>query len=474
MFVAALVLSLALPVGAPSAPPELGRDFFAAHRERFLGRLAAGSIAVLHAAPESNVETSPDPYRQDSDFWYLTGFGEPGAVAVLVPGGPGGKRYILFVQPKDFSTEQWTGYRAGVDGAQKEFGAAEAYPMAQFWDRFPTLAAGSASLYYRSGGDEAFGRRLLETWNAGNANATAARPAADATPILAEMRLVKDSVEQDLLRAAARLSAAAHRAAMARVAPGRGEWSLKAAMVGACLDGGATRMAYPPIVGSGRNSVILHYDEDDRKLEDGAMIVNDTACEYAMYAADVTRSYPVSGRFSADQRKIYEIVLAAQKAGFAAVKPGAEFHEVHDATVRVVVDGLLSLGILSGNRDEILRTRAYQKFYPHGSSHWLGLNVHDAGSYQEPAGVARLERYGKAQTKLAPGMALTVEPGIYIPEKSTSDPRWWNIGVRIEDDVLVTPAGMECLSCDAPREVADVEKAIAADRSSRAAGAGTR
>jgi Xaa-Pro aminopeptidase len=174
----------------------------------------------------------------------------------------------------------------------------------------------------------------------------------------------------------------------------------------------------------------------------------------------VTRSYPVSGRFSPEQRAIYEIVLAAQKAGFAKVKPGAAFHEVHDATVEVVVDGLLRLGILSGKRDEILRTRSYQKFYPHGSSHWIGLNVHDAGSYGYPPGVARLERYGKATTRLAPGMALTVEPGIYIPERSTADSKWWNIGVRIEDSVLVTADGLECLSCDAPREIADVEAAV--------------
>jgi len=183
-----------------------------------------------------------------------------------------------------------------------------------------------------------------------------------------------------------------------------------------------------------------------------------------MYAADVTRSYPVSGRFSPEQRKIYEIVLAAQKAGLALVRPGTAFKDVHNATVAVVVDGLLSLGILSGDREEIIRTRAYQKFYPHGSSHWIGLNVHDVGSYGYPPGVARLERYGKAEAKLEPGMALTVEPGIYIPERSTLDPKWWHIGVRIEDTVLVTPQGMECLSCGAPREIADVEKAIAAGR----------
>ncbi|HUM03091.1 MAG TPA: M24B family metallopeptidase, partial [Thermoanaerobaculia bacterium] len=280
--------------------------------------------------------------------------------------------------------------------------------------------------------------------------------------------------EQDLLREASRISADAHVAAMAQVGPGRNERDLKAAMVGLCLERGAARMAYPPIVGSGRNSVILHYEDDDKRLEAGEMIVNDTACEYDMYASDVTRSYPVSGRFSPEQRKIYEIVLAAQKAGFAAVKPGVAFHEVHDATVRVIVDGLLALGILSGDRAEILRTRAYQKFYPHGSSHWVGLNVHDVGSYQYPTGVDRLARYGQAETKLEPGMVLTVEPGIYITESATSDPRWWNLGVRVEDVVLVTPGGMDCLSCSAPREIADVEKAVAVGQAKRSASAKTR
>jgi Xaa-Pro aminopeptidase len=228
-------------------------------------------------------------------------------------------------------------------------------------------------------------------------------------------------------------------------------------------------MAYPPIVGSGRNSVVLHHQRDDKRLEEGEILVNDSGCEYGMYAADVTRSYPVSGRFSPEQKQIYEIVLAAQKAGFAAVRPGVAFHEVHDATVRIVVDGLLKLGILSGDRGEILRTRAYQKFYPHGSSHWIGLDVHDAGSYGYPPNVARLERYGKAETRLETAMALTVEPGIYIPEGSTTDPKWWNIGVRIEDDILVTKEGMECLSCAAPREVADIEQAIAEGRSGKGA-----
>jgi len=484
LLLAVACLCVALPAAAeqsasakqqtPSAPPVLPPSFFAAHRERFLAKLPAGSIAVFHAASETSVETSPDPYRQSSDFWFLTGLSEPESIAVLIPASGGSAaRFLLFVRPRDFAAEQWTGRRAGVEGATKVFGA-EAYPIADFWTRLPGLQASgqtqAQALYYETGGDEPFGRKLLETWNTGNANSLAPRPAADASPILAELRLVKDPTEIDLLRTASRISAQAHLAAMAEVAPGKGEWDLKAAMVGTCLARGAARMAYPPIVGSGANGVLLHYVNDDARLADGAFIVNDTACEYGMYASDVTRSYPVSGHFSAEQRKLYEIVLAAQKAGFAAVKPGAAFHEVHDATVRVVVDGLLALGILEGDRAEILRTRAYQKFYPHGSSHWVGLNVHDAGSYQYPPGVERLARYGVAQTRLEPGMVLTVEPGIYIAAGAAPDPRWNDLGVRIEDVVLVTPSGMECLSCEAPREIADVEKAIAGGRAKRGDG----
>jgi Xaa-Pro aminopeptidase len=459
-----LAVAFLLSPLAAAAPPGPTPAFFESHREKLLSRLPTGSIAVFHAAPASSVEASPDPYRQDSAFWYLTGFEEPNAIAVLLPGAAGAGRFLLFVQPKNFALEQWTGWRAGVEGAKRDYGAGQVYPIGEFWDRFPGLSAAAQTLYYAAGGDKEFQNRLLEAWNAANANATSARPAAEASPVLDALRLVKDPLEQDLLREASRISADAHRAALGELAPGRHEYNLKAAMVGVCLSRGAARMAYPPIVASGRNSVILHHDRDDKKLEEGEIVVNDTGCEYAMYAADVTRSYPVSGRFSAEQRSIYEIVLAAQKAGFAAVRPGVPFKDAHNATVRVVVEGLLKLGILSGDRDELIRTRAYQKFYPHGSSHWIGLNVHDVGSYGYPAGVERLERYGKAETLLEPGMALTVEPGIYVPERSTADSKWWNIGVRIEDTVLVTPDGMECLSCGAPREIADLEKAIAEGR----------
>lgn len=464
MVLAAAVLFSLIAASADGAPPAPSAAFFEAHREKFLAKLPAGSIAVLRAPAEAPADTRADSFRQDSAFWYLTGFEEPNAIAVLVPGAPRESRYILFVQPRDFAAEQWTGWRAGIEGAKKDYGAGQAWPVGEFAARFPGLAASAQGLRYAAGGDKEFQRRLLEAWNAANAKAGSTRPAADASPILDALRLIKDPLEQDLLREASRLSADAHRAAMARVAAGRREWDLKAAMVATCLSGGAARMAYPPIVASGKNSVILHYERDDKRLEDGEILVNDTGCEYSLYAADVTRSYPVSGKFSADQKAVYEIVLAAQAAGLAAIRPGVAFREVHNATVEVVVDGLLKLGILSGDRAEIIRTRAYQKFYPHGASHWIGLNVHDVGSYGNPPGVERLERYGKAEALLAPGMALTVEPGIYIPERTTQDPRWWNIGVRIEDTALVTASGVECLSCGAPRAVADVEKAIAEGR----------
>jgi len=455
-----LALALCLPATLRSAPPPPTPEFFEANREKLLAKLPPGSIAVFHARADSPADTRADAYRQDEDFWYLTGLEEPNAVAVLVAGAPKDSRYLLFVQPKDFAAEQWTGWRTGLDGAKKEYRAGQSYGVLEFWSRFPQLAAAAQELYYTTGGDKEFGRRLLETWNANNANVAAPRRAAEAGPALATMRLVKEPVEIAQLREASRLSAEAHRAAMAEVSPGRHEYDLKATMVGLCLSGGAARMAYPPIVASGPNSVILHHERDDRKLENGDVIVNDTACEYGMYAADVTRTYPASGTFSPEQREIYDVVLAAQKAGFAAVKPGASFHEVHDAAVAAVVDGLLRLGILAGNRDEILRMRSYQRLFPHGTSHWLGLNVHDVGSYTFPWGMARLERYGAAQTKLEPGMVLTVEPGIYITEHATADPKWWNIGVRIEDDLLVTSSGMECLSCSAPREREEVEKAV--------------
>ncbi len=456
----ALLTLLSAPVLA--APPALPADFFGSHRQRFLDALPAGAVVVVRSAPDPDVEVDTGPYRQDSDLWYLTGVSEPDVVAVLRKDPPDGKRVLLFVRPKEYFAEIWSGWRTGLDGARKIHGADEAFPIDELPKRLPALLAPATSLYHRVERDAELKGKLLDVWSAGSANAAKARPAADAAPILHQQRLVKDATEIELLRKVSALTVEAHLAAMKALRPGAYEHALTSAMVGTCLAGGAARMGYPPIVGSGPNAVVLHYRDASRVMNAGEMVVNDTACELSMYTADVTRSYPVSRRFTPEQRALYEIVLAAQKAGIAKVRPGAPFHEIYDATVDVVVDGLLKLGLLKGDKAGIVASKAYKRLYPHGSSHWLGLNVHDVGSYQVPPGAEdRWDRYRGMQVKLEPGMALTVEPGIYVAEGSEGiDPKWWNIGVRIEDDVLVTPAGAECLTCSLPRELADLERAL--------------
>lgn len=414
---------------------------------------------MLHSRVASNGEVD-EPYRPDSDFWYLTGISDPDAVAVLVPGAEAGKRYMLFLSPRDSVQEQWTGERSAPDSAASLFHADKGLPLSEFPKQMEKLFAGARSLFVLDGGDAEFRQRVLSGWRGLSAQATGPLPVSDASPIVHELRLVKDPIEIERIRRAAAISVEAHRKAMALARPGAYESELKARMVGACLEEGAARMAYPPIVGSGPNSVILHYERAERQMQAGEMVVNDTACEYGMYAADVTRSYPVSGRFTPEQRALYGIVLEAQKAGIAKVAPGTAFHEVYDATVAVVVDGLLKLGLMKGDRAEIIRSRSYKAFYPHGSSHWLGLNVHDAGSYQYARTEDRYAKYASAGTKLQPGMVLTVEPGIYFSNESSVAAVWKNIGVRIEDDILVTATGSECLSCAAPRELAEVEAMI--------------
>jgi Xaa-Pro aminopeptidase len=465
----ALVLALggiSLPAAsAPSAPPA---EWFAAHRAALAAKLPPGSVVVLRGPAEPEAEV-PDANRPDSNFWYLTGFSEPDAVVVLRPGAAEGPHTAFFVRPRNWTEERWTGRRAGLEGARDTFGADASFPVADFQKESRGLLAGAKALYYLDAHDRDFREKLVTAWSALAAAGTEPRPSSDVLPLLGQMRLVKDATEIALLREAAVLSVEGHRAALALARPGVNEGILKAAMVERCLAGGAARMAYAPIVGSGPNSVILHYPDANRTMRAGEMIVNDTACEYGLYAADVTRSYPVSGTFSPEQKAIYEIVLASQKAGIAKAVAGAKHHEIHDASYEVAVDGLLKLGILKGTREEVKSSRSFAAFFPHGVSHWLGLDVHDAGSYEYGDSKERWTRYFSSNATLKPGMVLTVEPGIYIPEKSEGvDPKWWNIGVRIEDDVLITEAGPDCLSCGAPREIADVEKAMAARSPSRA------
>ena len=448
--------SAAVLAGPPAPSPE----WFAAHRAALAAKLPPGAVVVLRGPAEPEAEVA-DAYRPDSSFWYLTGFPEADAIAVFRPSAAEGKRYVLFVRPKNWTEERWTGRRAGVEGARTGYRAEAAFPIEDFQKESRSLFSGAKALFYLDARDRAFREKLITSWQAVAAAGTEALPASDVAPVVAQMRLVKDATEIAILREAVNLSVEAHGAALALARPGVNEGVLKAAMIQRCLAGGAARMAYAPIVGSGPNSVILHYPDANRVMQRGEMIVNDTACEYGLYAADVTRSYPVNGTFSPEQRALYEIVLAAQKAGIEKAAAGSFHHDVQDASLAVVVDGLIKLGFVKGTREEVIKSRSFAAFFPHGTSHWLGLDVHDAGSYEFADPTDRWTRYSSSMARLKPGMVLTVEPGIYVPEKSEGvDPKWWNIGVRIEDDVLITEKGPDCLSCAAPREIADVEKAM--------------
>jgi Xaa-Pro aminopeptidase len=456
-----VVCSSSLAVAGPAAP---GPEWFLAHRSALLAMLPKDAVVVLRGPAEPPQEVG-DAYRADSSFWYLTGFPEPDAVAVFRPSAPEGKRYLLFVRPNEWREEQWTGRRAGLEGAKKVYGADAAFPVADLEKESREAFVGAKALYYLDAGDEKFREHLLTRWNRMAHMGTEPLPATDVSVLVGQMRLVKDATEIALLKKAVALTVRGHLAAMALAAPGTNEGVLKAAQVSACLAGGAVRMAYAPIVGSGPNSVVLHYPDANRTIQAGEILVNDTACEYGMYAADVTRSYPANGTFSPEQKALYEIVLAAQNAGIAKAVPGAAYHEIQDAAVAVTVDGLVKLGLLKGTREDLVKDRSFAKFLPHGTGHWLGLDVHDAGSYEPGAASDLKDRFQASMSfaaKLRPGMVLTVEPGIYIPAQMEGvDPKWWNTGVRIEDDVLVTEKGPECLSCSLPREIADVERAVA-------------
>jgi Xaa-Pro aminopeptidase len=465
---ARLFLLSVLAVPAIAAPPPQNpvpdAQVHSARRAQLLATLPKGAMAVLHSAPQSDDRFSV--YRPDSSFWYLTGMPEPETVALLLPDAPEGKRYTLFSAAKDWDKEKWTGYRAGQELAKTRYHADAAYASADFEKRLPELMRGASSLWILDGGDTRFREMVTRAWDRRAANSSVALPIYNLGPTVAQMRLYKDAHEIQMLRHAVALSIDAHLAAMPLARAGDGEWTVRNAMTSICAATGSPRMAYPAIVGSGENSIVLHYDAADRVMREGEMIVNDTGCEYGLYAADITRSYPVGGVFSPEQKAIYEVVLRAQQAAHAKAVVGAQLQDVADASLDTVVDGLLRLGILKGQKAAIIADKSYLAFYPHGPSHWLGLDVHDAGNYDttlppqdKPEKIRRF--YVRSLAKLQPGMAFTIEPGIYIPPKSEGvDPKWWNIGVRIEDDYLVTPQGTECLSCALPSDIPSIEKLV--------------
>jgi Xaa-Pro aminopeptidase len=459
----AAVLWLPLAAAALDFPPlKPPASMFRAHRDRFLAKLPPNSIAVLHAAPMRTMSNDVEYlYRQDSDFWYLTGIEDPGAIVLLRPNASDGQRYVLFVRPRDARAESYEGPRVGPREATSTYGADAAYSTEEFRDRvskydpaartFSGYFAGVEKVYLSDGGDVEWAGRFREAIASMRARDAGPSTVVDAREVLHEMRVVKDADEIAFIRRATEISGRGHVLAMKAVAPGKYEFEVQQALDGYCSENGARRMAYPSIVASGPNSVFLHWDANDREIRDGEVVLNDSGAEYGYYATDITRTYPANGRFNREQRAIYDIVLAAQKAAMAEIKPGAPHARVDQAAARVQTEGLIRLGLLSGDVDKIVREDGQRLFTKHGISHWVGLDVHDAGRYS----------VGSASRPLEPGMVFTVEPGIYVSANAPGlDRKWWNIGIRVEDVVLVTKDGYECLSCFIPREPGEVEKTV--------------
>ncbi len=425
---------------------------FAERRARFLGALPPSSLALFPAAPVAIRSGDTEyRYRQDNDFYYLTGFPEPEAMCLLDTAGT--ERFTMFVRPRDAERETWTGRRFGEEGARERFGADAAHTVDRFDEVFPKLLDRRERLYVTLGRDERLNQRVLEHVRRSQASrersGTPALALLSPADVLHDMRLHKRPEELARMRRAAAISAVAHREALALARPGINEQEIEATIDYAFRRLGGTGPAYPSIVASGANATILHYVDNDRRLESGDLLLIDAGAEYDHYCADVTRTYPVGGKFGDDARRVYDVVLAAQKAAIAKVAPGATFDDVHDAALRVLVDGLRFLGALSMPAVEAIEKAAYRPFYMHRTSHWLGMDVHDVGRY-------RLDDKSRV---LAPGMVLTVEPGLYFSQGVDGGAeRYRGIGVRIEDDVLVTEAGHEVLTAEIPKEAADLEQ----------------
>lgn len=426
----------------------------AAHRERFMASLDGG-VAVFHTGPEQvRSRDTHFKFRPDSDFWYLTAFPEPDAVVALRPDRKEGP-FVLFVRPRDAKLETWHGRRAGVDGARELYGADTAYSIDELDAKLPGLLKGAANLTYATGNDPEFDSRLLGTLRRLNERTRdgvlGPVEVRDPGPLLHELRLHKQADELDIMRRAAAVTETAHRAAMKALAPGTHEYEIEAVVDGAFRAAGGWGPGYTTICASGDNANVLHYTTNDMVAQDGDLLLLDAGCEIGGYTADVTRTFPVGGKFSDDQRSLYEVVLAAELAGIEQVRPGATAEDVHQAALRCLVTGLTDLEFLSGDIDESLEAGAYKPWYMHKTSHWLGLDVHDVGLYTNGSGAPR---------PLVEGMILTVEPGLYIrADDDTVPERFRGIGIRIEDDILVTADGHENLTAAIPKTVADVEAA---------------
>ena len=424
-------------------------SLYAARRARLAAAMGEGVAVIATAAERVRNRDSHYPYRYDSYFYYLTGFPEPEAALVLIAGKT--PRSILFCRSRDAEREIWDGLRFGPEAARERFGFDEARPIAALDEALPQLLENQPALYFPLGADPQWDARAMRWLNAvrarSRAGVAAPQQVHDVRAALDDMRLLKDTHELALMRRAARIAAAAHRRAMQAARAGRNEYEIEAELLYEFRRNGAQFPAYWPIVAGGANACVLHYVANDAPLRDGELLLIDAGCELDGYASDITRTFPVNGRFGGGQRAVYELVLEAQRAAIAAVRPGAAWNLPHEAAVRVLAQGLLELKLLAGSLDEVLEKESYKRFYMHRTGHWLGLDVHDAGEY----------RAGGAWRALAPGMALTVEPGLYIRAADDVPPALANIGIRIEDDVVVTAQGCEVITAEAPKAIADIE-----------------
>jgi Xaa-Pro aminopeptidase len=437
-------------------------DRFRARRARVLQAIAAhgGGVAIQPTAPEvPRNRDSEYPYRHDSYFYYLTGFPEPDAIVVLVARGAR-RESILFCRDKHEEREIWDGARYGPGLARSVFGFDAAYPIERIDEELPKLLADAPALFYGIGSIPRFDEQVQRWLGAVRARArtgvTAPGALHDLHRILDEMRLVKDDAEAATMRRAAGISARAHVRALRACRPGMREYEIEAELLHEFRRCGAAGPAYTSIVAAGRNACVLHYRAGGAELADGELCLIDAACELDGYAADLTRTFPVNGRFSGPQRAVYDVVLAAQAAAIERVGPGRSFLAPHEAAVRVLTQGAIDLGLLAGSVDGAIESGAYRQFYMHRTSHWLGMDVHDVGDYREP-GTAADDKGERQWRRLAPGMTLTIEPGLYIRPAPNVPERFEHIGIRIEDDVLVTPAGCEVLTHEAPKRPEDIE-----------------
>lgn len=425
---------------------------FARRRQQFLRMVGEGNIAVIASASvmqrNSDVEFH---FRQNSDFFYLSGFDEPESVIVFVPGREQGE-YVLFCREYDEKTALWVGASAGLDGAVRDYAVDDAFPIDDIDDILPGLLENKNRLYFPMGAQPDFDQQLMD-WSQqvrGRSRAGVSAPAEfiSSDHILHEMRLIKSAQEIKWMKKAAKISVKAHIKAMQSCRPGMYEYQVEANLKHCFMSHGAQQEAYPAIVGGGHNGCVLHYIDNNAVLNDGDLLLIDAGCEWKKYASDITRTFPVNGVFNEEQKALYQLVLDAQYAAIEQVKPGNHWNDPHDAAVEVLTKGLVRLGLLQGSLSTLIKNEAYKPYYMHRTGHWLGMDVHDVGDY-------KLDDQWRL---LEPGMVLTVEPGLYIhPNANEVDKKWRGIGIRIEDDVLVTKKGHEVLTDSVPKEIKDIE-----------------